>query len=342
MKVIAHYLPQFHEFEPNSTWWGKGFTEWTCVNRGYSTHPEHRIKKPHSDIGYYCLLDVEIRRLQAILAKRYSVYGFCYYHYWFGDCVLMDAPLKLMLQDGQPDLPFCFSWANEPWTRRMNGGDGELLQPANYGDDHEWVSHLEYLLPFFRHPNYICVQNKPMFVIYRVSQIPNARQRFAFWNEALKKEGFDGIFLVMTIGNFQDDYRSMSSYVDAALDFHPNFLWHSDMILEARGNIAYYDMSTAYERILRRPVLHDVHFRGTMVGFDSSPRSPKRSNVFINGSPALFGDHLMALMGQTKQEFVFVNAWNEWGEGAVLEPEEVDGYNYLEQIRRVVGLRRLI
>ena len=135
-KIIAMYLPQYHEFEENNRWWGKGFTEWTCVNRARSLSPNHRIKKPHSDIGYYSLLDCDFRRRQSEMAKSYGVYGFCYYHYWFGNKVLMDKTLKLMLEDGQPDIPFCLSWANEPWTRRMNGGDGELLQPTNY-DEHK-------------------------------------------------------------------------------------------------------------------------------------------------------------------------------------------------------------
>lgn len=342
MKIIAHHLPQFHEFEPNSTWWGKGFTEWTCVNRGRSSRPEHRIKKPHKDIGHYSLLDPEMRKIQGELAKKYSVHGFCYYHYWFGDTVLMDTPLQLMLQDGYPDLPFCFSWANEPWTRRMNGGTGELLQPNNYGDVDEWERHLQYLLPFFKNHNYITIDNKPLFVIYRVSQIPKHKERFDYWRGRLKQEGFDGMFVLMTIGNFSDDYQSMCGAVDASMDFHPAFLWQQKMISEVINNYAYYDMEKAYQRIIDSPQIHQRHFRGTMVGFDSSPRSPLRSNVFINGSPEMFGEHLVKLMGETKEEFIFVNAWNEWGEGCALEPEEIDGYRYLEQVKRAVHLRRIL
>ncbi len=333
-KFIAHYLPQYHEFEENNKWWGKGFTEWTCVNRAEGFLPDHRIKKPHKDIGYYCLLDKDIRKKQAEIAKKYSIYGFCYYHYWFGDKVLLDKPLQLMLQDGEPNIPFCFSWANEPWTRRMNGGSGELLQPNNYGDIEEWDSHIEYLLPFFKNSNYILVNNKPMFLIYRLSQIPNYKKRFNYYNQKLKKEGFDGIFTVMTIGNFKnnDDIRSLAKDVDACVDFHPNFL-RKDIDYAKIKNFAYYDMPVAYEKILNSPVFHKVHFKGTMVGFDSSPRNPIISNVFINESPVLFKRHLKKLIKKSKDEFIFINAWNEWGEGCALEPEQEDLYGYLRKIK---------
>jgi hypothetical protein len=340
-KIIALYLPQFHEFKENNFWWGEGFTEWTCVNRGKSRIEGHRIKKPHADIGYYNLLDFEVRKKQAKLAKKYNVYGFCYYHYWFGDKVLMDAPLQLMLQDGEPDLPFCFSWANEPWTRRMNGGNGELLQSNNYGDQEEWQRHLNYLLPFFKHKNYIKINNKPLFVIYRVSQIPNYKQRFDFYRESLKKHGFDGVFFIMTIGNFQDNFYELGKHVDAVFDFYPNFLWQNSMIDQIVGDTAFYDMKKAYQRVLSDKRIHERHFKGTLIGFDSSPRSPLRCNVFINGSPNLFQNHLEKLLSNTSEEFVFVNAWNEWGEGCALEPEEKDGYGYLQALKSVVGLHNM-
>ena len=340
-KIIAFHLPQYHEFKENSGWWGKGFTEWTCVGKGYSRGEGHRIKKPHSDIGYYSLLNKDTRAQQADMARKYGVYGFCYYHYWFGDTVLMDKPLQLMLQDGEPNLPFCFSWANEPWTKRMNGGNGELLQPNNYGDKDEWDRHLDYLLEFFKNENYIKINNKPVFVIYRISQIPNYKERFEHWEKRLKQHGFDGMFIVMTIGNFKDDYESMFPYVDASFDFYPNFLWQKSMIDKVVNDVAFYDMNKVYNRILNDRPVHSTHFKGTMVGFDSSPRSPLRSNVFIDGCPELFGENLRHILSNSKEEFVFVNAWNEWGEGCALEPEQIDGYGYLEALRGEIGRHNL-
>jgi hypothetical protein len=342
MKIIAHYLPQYHEFEPNNTWWGKGFTEWTCVKRAKSLCEYHRIKKPHPDIGYYNLLEKEVRKKQGDLAKKYFIYGFCYYHYWFGTTVLMDKTLQLMLQDGYPDLPFCFSWANEPWTRRMNGGNGELLQPNNYGQEEEWDKHLDYLIKFFKSKNYILINNKPLFLIYRTSQIPNCEKRLNYWRYKLKKEGFDGLYVVMTIGNFNDNFKSMCPFVDASVDFNPAFLRDKNISFQQKNNSYFFDMKKSYDIILNTPTIHETHFRGTMVGFDSSPRNSQISNIFVNGSAEIFGNHLNAIMGKTNEKLLFINAWNEWGEGCALEPEEIDCYSYLEQVKKVLFSRGVI
>ena len=64
---------------------------------------------------------------QAALARRYGVTGFCYYYYRFDDERILDMPIERMLSTGRPDLPFCLCWANENWSRRWDGSDGDLL-----------------------------------------------------------------------------------------------------------------------------------------------------------------------------------------------------------------------
>lgn len=336
-KILSLYLPQYHEFKENNTWWGKGFTEWTCVNRAKSLHKNHRIKYPHPDIGYYSLLDKNTRKKQAELAKKYNIYGFCYYHYWFYDKVLMETPLELMLKDNEPDIHFCFSWANEPWTRRMNGGNGELLQAAKYGDKTEWDNHIQYLLKFFKNKNYIKIDNKPILFIYRVSQITNYKSRFTHWNEVCKQEGFDGIQIISTIGNFDDDFESQKGAINGFFDFQPNFMRHRNVGLINETDIAsFYDVEECYKHIIKINANFENTIPSLFVGFDSSPRSPKRANIFINNNPELFGKYLKKLINTTNQEFIVINAWNEWGEGAALEPELTDGYQYLEQVKNSI------
>lgn len=52
IKIMAIYFPQFHQFPENDALWGKGFTEWTLLNKY-----QDEIKKPHIDIGEYNMLD---------------------------------------------------------------------------------------------------------------------------------------------------------------------------------------------------------------------------------------------------------------------------------------------
>lgn len=335
MNIIAFYLPQFHSFPENDYWWGQGFTEWTLLEKALPYKSNHIIKRPHSDLGYYCLENQSIRAKQAEIAKKYSIYGFCYYHYWFGDKVLMQKPLELMLQDGEPNIPFCLSWANEPWRRMMNGGSGDIIQPTNYGGIEEWQRHLDYLCKYFLNKNYILIDNKPVLLIYRVVEILNFQQRFNFWNEQLKKMGFNGIYLIMTLGNFKDDFNKMYPYVSATVDFHPNFFRLPNTYYELDARAAYYDLNHIYPMIVNKDDPFPSHFRGFFSGFDSSPRNTNRCNIFLNNSPELYQKYLRKQMSKNKKDFLFINAWNEWGEGAVLEPTQTDNYTYLECTKKV-------
>lgn len=339
MKIIAFYLPQYHEFEENNKFWGKGFTEWTCINRIKNTLcSDHVIKKPHPDIGQYCLENYKIRCWQAKTAKEFGVYGFCYYHYWFNGLVLMDKPLQMIFLDGEPDIPFCFSWANESWTRRMNGGSGEILIEASYGGEKEWSSHLRYLLKFFHHRNYICVNNKPMLVIYRPSKICNFEKRLEFWRKEIQKEGFSDLFLVATLGNFLNDkWDYILKHFDAAVESFPNFFGNPTLVSDKMPNANLYKMNSITRYMCNFPKMHPRRqIPGLLTGFDSYPRSPKICNVIIDSSPYNFKQALRKKIEMSTDEFLFINAWNEWGEGATLEPDDVYGYGYLQSLKEVV------
>jgi len=335
MKILAFYLPQFHEFDENNRFWGKGFTEWTCLQRAKPIYEGHDLRYPANEIGQYCLMDKSVRAYQAKAAKQFGVFGFCYYHYWFGEKAIMDKPLLAMLKDGEPNLPFCFSWANESWTRRMNGGNGEVLIQKKHGDKPEWKRHFDYLLKFFKHPNYIKLNNKPMLLLYRISDIDNYKKRFEFWQEESKKNGFEGIHLVITLGNFTEDYKDICPHVSASVEFFPNFLRSTKVKHQILNNTAIYQAQDVFNYITNHKQVHKIHYRGMLTGFDNSPRSPKISSVITNINPQLFSKTLEIQINRSTEDFLFINAWNEWGEGATLEPDIKFGYGFLKAIKSI-------
>jgi hypothetical protein len=358
-KIIAWYLPQFHRVEENDRWWGDGFTEWDSIRKWKPCFPGHEIHRPHKDIGYYNLLDVGTRRFQGEIAKKYGVYGFCYYHYWFAGKLLLQKPLELMLSDGEPNLPFCLSWANEPWRRtwhiRSRDNLLEILQEQTYGGQEEWERHLQYLLPFFRHRNYIKVDNKPMMVVYGLGQIPNYQKRFDYWRERLQQEGFAGLHLVMTLNH--KNLKPLPG-IDAVAELQPDFVDYAyrsvpkKLIASFLSPVRRYRWylklrrtlcdiwgvgvtagAEIYKKIIKIPALHKHHYRGAFSGWDCSPRAGNLTNIYTL-PPEMFGEYL-GIQKKQSPEFLFINAWNEWGEGAVLEPDERSGYGYLEAVAKV-------
>ena len=172
MKIIAFYLPQFHRVPENDKWWGEGFTEWTNTSRAKPLFVGHRQPRIPQNENYYDLLNPEVQEWQANLARKFGIFGFCYYHYWFNGKRLLEKPLETVLSTGKPDFPFCLSWANEPWTKTWEGNDKEVLMAQTYGDEADWLEHINYLLKCFKDDRYIKVDGCPQFLIYRPGSIP--------------------------------------------------------------------------------------------------------------------------------------------------------------------------
>ena len=224
MKIIALYLPQYHDIPENDKWWGKGFTEWVNVKKAKPLYEGHY--QPHVPLNnnYYNLLDDDVKIWQADLAKKYGVYGFCYYHYWFNGKMLLEQPMEQMLKNEKIDLPFCICWANEPWTRAWVG-ETETLIAQQYGYEKEWKEHFDYLLPFFKDNRYIKEDNKPLFVIYRPEVIGVLKDMLNYWNELAIDNGFSGMkyaFQTLSMDVAKDPNKALFDY---DIEFQPTYAY---------------------------------------------------------------------------------------------------------------------
>ncbi len=195
VRLIAFYLPQFHPIPENDEWWGEGFTEWRNVAKADPQFPGHYQPHVPADLGFYDLRLAETREQQAAMARSYGIHGFCYYHYWFNGRRLLERPFAEVLASGKPDFPFCLCWANDPWSRRWDGRDDELLQAQTYSDDDD-LRHIEALIPALSDPRAITVEGKPVFLVYRGKHLPNAARTTRLWRKRVRAAGLPGIHLV--------------------------------------------------------------------------------------------------------------------------------------------------
>lgn len=193
MKTIAFYLPQFHAIKENNEWWGEGFTEWVNVKKAEPLFEDHYQPRVPLNQNYYNLLDDEVMQWQVELAKKYGIYGFCFYHYWFDGHMLLEKPVEQFLAHTELNLPFCICWANEHWTKAWVNSEQKILIAQRYGGPKEWEEHFNYLLPFFRDSRYICNNGKPLVVIYRAEIIECLNEMLDYWQELAKKNGFPGL-----------------------------------------------------------------------------------------------------------------------------------------------------
>ena len=351
-KIIAFYLPQYYETPENNRWWGDGFTEWTNVKKARPLFAGHIQPKVPLDENYYCLLDEDIPVWQANLAKRYGIYGFCYYHYWFNGKKMLEQPLENMLKNPAVRIPFCISWANESWTRTWTGKASDVLLPQSYGGPEDWAAHIEYLLPFFRDPRYIKKDGKPVLLLYRAAEIPGCDEMVRQWEICLKRNGFAGLYLIETLSGNQP--RPRLRFASAQAEMEPMLAVKKSMPFRIRlrkhliirwklwrfGILDLVDYERIWKSILRRPESGNRNrYRGAFCDWDNSPRRQKKGMIVRGATPAAFERFLTEQLLKSRaegKEFLFLNAWNEWGEGAYLEPDLHNGFGYLEAVRRAV------
>ena len=353
-------MPQYHPFKENDAWWGKGFTEWRNVVKSKPRFLGHYQPHLPADLGFYDLRVSETREDQAKMACENGIYGFCYYHYWFNGHLLMERPLEEVLESKKPDFPFMICWANENWTRVWDGGEKEVLIEQNYSEEDD-INHIRYLMKFLKDPRYIRVNNKPVLCIYRTPQLPNIERTIEIWRREALAENIElYICRFESFGQYGNEFMRVG--IDAAIDFQPFRDIRRYRKLKRYKKIPTRLINKILRKFIGRNVFtisidyaDYVDFQKktyTMPCYKQYPcvvpmwdNSPRRINkdffCFTKSTPALFGSWLQSLAEKfvpySKEEnFIFINAWNEWAEGNHLEPDMKWGSAYLKEIKQVI------
>lgn len=364
MKVIAFYLPQFHEIPENNEWWGKGFTEWDNVKKGRKlVEGQVQPRVPH-DENYYDLTDVSVIKWQAKLAKKYGIYGFCFYHYWTCGKMLLEKPAELFLKNKDINISFCFCWANHNWTNSWVSENTKMLREQKYGDENEWNEHFEYFLPFFKDERYIKKDNRPLLVIYEPIGVPRLDELLNYWNECAVRAGFNGMDFAYQSVQMDLDHKEEASLFTHSIEYQPQYAmsieyqskwgtikkWkralfvflqkHFHLYLNAerlRGLIVR-EYDDVWSKILSMEPLSPKSIPGAFVDWDNTARRGTRGSVCINASPQKFRKYFSQLIkkavSEYKTDMIFLFAWNEWGECGYVEPDKQNGYGYLEAIEQ--------
>jgi hypothetical protein len=355
-RLIAFYLPQFHPIPENDRWWGNGFTEWTNVTRTVPRFRGHETPHVPAELGYYDLRSPQVREAQADLARGHGIFGFCYYHYWFGGRRLLERPFDEVLASGRPDLPFCLCWANESWTRRWDGGEHDVLLAQTYGEDDD-LRHIESLIPALRDPRYIRVHGRPLLLIYRASRLPNPRKTVETWRRAARQGGVGDLHLC-NVESF-DTERGLvpRAGFDAAVEFAPDWsclrkparrrrLRRVAARLGLSSRAFLDDIVCDYDAfaaaMLEKPPASYPRYPCVTPSWDNSARRRTDAVILRDASPASYERWLGEVLRRSvpssaEEDIVFVNAWNEWAEGCHLEPCRRWGRGYLEATQRALA-----
>ena len=373
MKIIPLYLPQFHTIPENDEWWGKGFTEWVNVREAKPLFEGHNQPRVPLNNNYYDLSDIETLKWQCRIAKEYGIYGFCMYHYWFNGHLLLEKPMEMLLAHPEIDIKYCISWANHDWTDAWKASNRQpkVLIAHNFDDEKDWVDHFNYLLPFFKDPRYMTENNKPLMVIYIPNIIRKLKKMLDVWSQMARDNGFDGLtFIYQSAASSFDNSWDHSlfdygvemnpGYVGLAnrqknSSFFPKLMKYSHEIkrfLHIRRSllpqkkiteVSKADYDYTWQRILElRPISNTPKMTPcAFTDWDNTPRHKERGYLFQGVAPDKFKSYFKQLIDNTKNfydtDMIFVFAWNEWAEGGYLEPDEKNGFAFLEAIKECLS-----
>lgn len=360
MKILCFYLPQFHETKENNEWWGKGYTDWVASKNALPLYKGHQQPRIPKDGNYYDLSDESAVTLtwQANLAREHGISGFCIYHYWFAGKKILEKPAEILRKHPEIDIEYTFCWDSSTFRRTWyaHQKEQEVLLEQKFGDEKIWQWHFYDLLPYFQDKRYIKIENKPVFHIYRAASIPCLHEMKACWDELAKLNGFSGIYLIS--GDILNR-RSGDAAIDAYYNYEPvrcfheyRYKWFGLSAVIRAGIIK------RVNRILRTEFFPDKRsarlaylaierdnrdygkktYLGLFADYDDTPRRQLRGAVYHHNKLSYFAKCLVAQILKSKRkhnEFLYINAWNEWGESAYLEPDEVNGSAYLECIKEV-------
>ncbi len=340
-KLIPFYLPQFHTIPENDKWWGKGFTEWTNVTQGQPQFIGHYQPHLPDELGFYDLNTTKILKKQIILAKKYGIYGFCFHYYWFsGGKRLLEKPIFNYLNDESLDFPFMLCWANEPWSRRWDGSEEDILIDQKF-EESDIQNFIEDIMPFLKDKRYIKFNNCPILIVYRPHFFSkNMMLKMSkIWREYVKKEGFNDLYLLHTrTGGFKSNSTEWG--FNGELEFPPNNISHKNAINNEKiinpnfkGKIL--DLpKIATNNFINVPEDENL-YKTVMPSWDNTARKKDSGHIYNNSSPDFYKKWLVNSIKRTEKlhpdnKIIFINAWNEWAEGAHLEPDKKHGFAYLE------------
>lgn len=363
VKIIANYLPQYHRIPENDEWWGEGYTDWEAVKKARPVYDNQVQPRVPLNGNYYDLADPETIKWQAKLAKDYGIWGFGIYHYWFSSNQnLLTKPAYNLLANTSIDINYLFIWDNCSWVRSwsnvktsnpwapafdeekpnsLSEPEPGTLAELDYGDRSEWKAHFEYLLPFFKDPRYMRIEYKPVFAFMRAENETDTLTRmFDYWNELALENGLAG---VVPLGRTRWPKRLFEhefNYQPMTVNSFQDILMYgmSNRVNSVYPHLRKWDYDKAWRNVLdnaRRCAKQQIFYSG-FVDFDDTPRRGHQARILTGATPQKFEKYLSELLdisASQNKEYLFLTAWNEWGEGAYLEPDERVGYAYLEAVK---------
>lgn len=284
IKPVPIIFPQYHPIPENDKFWGENFTEWTLLNKIETNYIDNKLEKPHESLGQYNILSKEHIKFTENIFGKYLDNTACYYHYWFNGHKVMYKPIEKIRDENKPNIKYALIWANETWSSRWDGLQNNILLKQDYGIEKNWIKHIEYLITFFKSDNYIIINNKPLFFIYRPLDMPYEifQNMIKIFNNHVIKHGFDGLNTIIFYNNTTDinsyeQYKN-NQFVNGVMDFNPNYT-------NTKAFTQYQEIdedSLIFEKINNIPIYNEKKYLAYNIDVQNAVNSKQINNGYVH------------------------------------------------------------
>ena len=354
MAITNHFFsffPQYHSDPINDLAWGDGFTDWDLIK----AVPELQRPAFIPSRGYY---DPSSPEYLSSLSSQLDALplhnaGLMVYHYNFDGVSALSGFEKQLLAQSKNAPPFFLCWANETWSKRWIGKPGEVLIKQKHIVDVDLIQkHARYLTQFFEQPNYHHVRGRPLFIVYDTNASTSLPEALRVYREAFSELGHNP--LIGTCIGYSLSTAQLHPY-DFGCEFQPRFFFNSrnssllvkmasqiktrfpkpfewiggqrDRLRKLEGThiFKYIDYLNAIQSGTLENQLGSIVgslplMRSTFLTWDNLPRYGNRSTRVDHCGVSF--ESLASLSTLHSQDGlpILINSWNEWSEGAALEP----------------------
>ena len=255
--------------------------------------------------------------------------------------------MENLLANKAIDFRFALCWANENWTRHWDGGSRSILLEQSY-DRATIESVADDAIRFASDRRAITVNGKPLFLIYRPLLIPDIVDVANRLRRRFVDAGFPGVHLVYveSMELVSQKIRPSDLGFDAAVEFPPQGIGvpHAGALQITKQGFSgtVYDYEGTAMGALSRDGVGYLRYPSVFAGWDNTARQSLTGTTLHGASPELFQAYVEGKLDEVEkftigdERLLFVNAWNEWAEGAHLEPDQAYGHRWLAALRNAL------
>ncbi|MCK3683707.1 glycoside hydrolase family 99-like domain-containing protein [Maribellus sp. YY47] len=358
--VAAYIWPSCHHDERfGDMLWPEGTGEWEVIKKGNPRFEGHY--QPRQPLwGYELDNDPRVMEKWIDAATSHGVNIFVFDWYWFDGGPFLESALNdgFLKAKNNSDMQFYIMWANHDvkrnyWNVHKFKDDTSLLWDGAVDWDNFKIIVDRVIKQYFNQPNYFKIDGKPVFSIFSIGNllegfggsVEEARKALDYFREEVKKAGFPGLHIQWNQGGgsiMSKEAADQFSENVTKMGFNSVAMYNMGGMKE---DYLAYGANSVKIRTQMDSILNVPLFPCVSIGWDDTPRFPAKGIndvVHYHNTPESFA----ALLSKAKKyadshpeqpRLITINAWNEWVEGSYLLPDMLNGYGYLNAVKKVMN-----